>query len=364
MNVLRNAHWMCLCMGLSMLFPGGCVCPAENPAEQAREQQEAALRRQAWFQNAAGKPVSEQRSIETELLTGDSTPSAPRQTPENPYPIYREPPSEPPSPTHPTATREYDNVEKIQTELNFNAAALTDVIPVFAELLSFNYLLDGKLNGTVTLSIRDQLTRQQLWTLLEQVMRISHVYGTEQDGLIHFRPVETMVQDPVATTGRSAAEVAYFHLKNISAKETAAQISAFLSPGLKPLMLEERNLLLIVDTRENLRKIRSIIAELDRPLRQGWAKMVIPCRNIDAARLAAEAGEILPVLGFPIALNSEQPRPEEIQLTTVERLQIIVASAASYEALEELGRWIHLLDQTDSGDQERLFIYHILRTYP
>ena len=318
MNRFRNLICLSLSLTVFAMFLGGCSTPKKDPAEREKEEREARARRQEWFKNAAGKPISEQRSIETELLTEDPAALPEREKPSNPYPIYREDPQTVSSEEEPKTTRKLDDSNKIKTELDFNAAALTDVIPVFAELLKFNYLLDGKLNGTVTLSLKDEMTPQQLWNLMEQVMRASNVYLTERDGVVHFRPVELVALAPAGESVQTDAEVAFFQLKNIGAKETATQIGQFLSPGLKPLMLEERNLLLVVDTKENLQKLRLIIAQLDRPLRQGWAKMVIPCRNIDASRLAQEAGEILPILGFPVALNNDKPRPEEIQLTTVD----------------------------------------------
>ncbi|WP_302453486.1 secretin N-terminal domain-containing protein [Victivallis vadensis] len=359
MSRCRNAVWLLLCYALIGPLFWGCATSKKDPSKQEQEKREAEKRRKEWFKNADGKPVSEQRSIEHELLTEEPSALSDRKKPENPYPIYtdREKTEEPP--VAPPEER-FDGREKIKAEFDFNGAAVTDVIPVFAELLKFNYLLDGKLNGTVTLSLKDELTRRQLWELLRQVMQTSNIYLTKQDNMIHFRPVEAIAQAAAGDGVSSDAEVALFRLKNIGAKETASQIGQFLSPGLKPVELEERNLLLVVDTKENLRKVRQIVAQLDRPLRQGWAKMVIPCRNIDASRLAKEAADVLPVLGFPVALNSDKPRPEEIQLTTVERLQIIVASAANYEALEELGRWINILDQSETGDQERMFIYNIL----
>lgn len=359
MSRFRNAVCLLLCSALIGPLFWGCATSKKALPKQEQEKREAEKRRKEWFKNADGKPISEQRSIEHELLTEEPSTLSDRKKPENPYPIYtdREKTEEPP--VTPPEER-FDGREKIKAEFDFNGATVTDVIPVFAELLKFNYLLDGKLNGTVTLSLKDELTRRQLWELFRQVMQTSNIYLTRQDNMIHFRPVEAIAQAAAGDGVSSDAEVALFRLKNIGAKETASQIGQFLSPGLKPVELEERNLLLVVDTKENLRKVRQIVAQLDRPLRQGWAKMVIPCRNIDVSRLAKEAADVLPVLGFPVALNSDKPRPEEIQLTTVERLQIIVASAANYEALEELGRWINILDQSETGDQERMFIYNIL----
>ena len=359
MSRFRNAVCLLLCSALIGPLFWGCATSKKDPSRQEQEKREAEKRRKEWFKNADGKPISEQRSIEHELLTEEPSALSDRKKPENPYPIYTEREKTEEPPVTPPEER-FDGREKIKAEFDFNGAAVADVIPVFAELLRFNYLLDGKLNGTVTLSLKDELTRRQLWELFRQVMQTSNIYLTRQDNMIHFRPVEAIAQAAAGDGVSSDAEVALFRLKNIGAKDTASQIGQFLSPGLKPVELEERNLLLVVDTKENLRKVRQIVAQLDRPLRQGWAKMVIPCRNIDASRLAKEAADVLPVLGFPVALNSDKPRPEEIQLTTVERLQIIVASAANYEALEELGRWINILDQSETGDQERMFIYNIL----
>ena len=360
MSRFRNAVCLLLCSALIGPLFWGCATSKKALPKQEQEKREAEKRRKEWFKNADGKPISEQRSIEHELLTEDPSALPQREKPENPYPIYREFAEVKPEENTAESSPTFDGKEKIKAEFDFNGAAVADVIPVFAELLRFNYLLDGKLNGTVTLSLKDELTRRQLWELFRQVMQTSNIYLTRQDNMIHFRPVEAIAQAAAGDGVSSDAEVALFRLKNIGAKETASQIGQFLSPGLKPVELEERNLLLVVDTKENLRKVRQIVAQLDRPLRQGWAKMVIPCRNIDASRLAKEAADVLPVLGFPVALNSDKPRPEEIQLTTVERLQIIVASAANYEALEELGRWINILDQSETGDQERMFIYNIL----
>ena len=357
MNIFKYVMYS----ALFIVFLWGCAAPQKDPAKLKREKTEAENRRNDWFKNAAGKPISQQRSIETELLTEEPSTLSQSEKKENPYPIYKGGTVLPEAPyTSSESSKKNSNEKKIKVELNFNNSAIADVIPVFAEQLKFNYLLDGKLSSTITLALKDELTPGQLWNLLEQVLRASNVFYEKCDGLIHFRPVEAVTQASLEEDIPTTAEIKIFHLKNIGVKETATQLAPFLSPGLKPLILEERNLLVVVDNRKNLEKLQRIVSELDQPLRKGWAKMVIPCRNIDSMRLAKEAAELLPVLGFPVALNSDKPRPEEVQLTSVERLQIIVASAANYEALEELGRWINILDQSETGDQERIFIYNIL----
>ena len=301
-------------------FFWGCATSDETEKAKEKEKQEAKERREQWFRDAEGKPAPTQRPITSEWLAEPETPRELRNPESNPYPIYSAA-REVPTGAEAILPDRFDSKEKQKADFDFNATPFTDVVPVFAGLLKFNYHLDGKLNGTVTLSLHDTLSQQELWQLLRQLAHASGIYLTVRDKIVEFRPAETIPQSSGGDPTQSDADTAIFQLKNISAKETAAQLAQFLSPGLKPLVQEDRNLLLVVDTKENLARLRQIVAQLDRPLRKGWAKMVIPCRNISAARLAEEAGEILPVIGFPISVDQNKPRPEEIQLTAVERLK-------------------------------------------
>lgn len=363
MNPFRTGKIALLCPLAAVFFFWGCASSddAAEAKEREKEKAEARTRREQWFQDARGNPIPDQRPISNEWLAEPETPRELRTPESNPYPIYSAD-REFSSGGEALPAERFDSKEKLKADFDFNATAFTDVVPVFAALLKFNYRLDGKLNGTVTLSLHDTLSRQELWELLRQLAHASGAYLTVREKLVEFRPAETILQASGGDPAQSDARLELFQLKNIGAKETAAQLAQFLSPGLKPLVQEERNLLLLVDTEENLARLRQVVARLDQPLRKGWAKMVIPCRNVSAERLAQEAGEILPVIGFPVSTSKDKPRPEEIQLTAVERLGVIVASAANHEALEELGRWINVLDRSDTGEQERMFIYNILNS--
>lgn len=59
----------------------GCATSKKDPSEQEREKREAEKRRKEWFKNADGKPISEQRSIEHELLTEEPSALSDRKKP-------------------------------------------------------------------------------------------------------------------------------------------------------------------------------------------------------------------------------------------------------------------------------------------
>ena len=354
LEYLRLPLLLCL---LIVLSSGCSVVDNENEKEGKLH----AERKSQWYKNSAGITVDGKTVQPTEVIHASSNANQERRLPVNPYPIYtpRNQQDKSFSEGEAATTPAFDHQERLKIDFNFNAASLTDVIPVFADLLKFNYQIDSNLKGSVTLFLADQMTRQEIWELLKYVLHGSGGYVSSEKKLMIFKPLEALPLDTAILANAGSVELAVFHLKNIGTKETIAQIGTFLSKGNKPLELESRNTIIVLDTKDIITKLRFIIAELDQPVRQGWAKMVIPCRNVDAKRLVMELGEILPVLGFSVALNNK-PQPEEIQLIAVDRLQILVASAASNEALDELGRWAGVLDQSDVGEQEKMYVYNII----
>ena len=116
MNRFRKLICLSLSLTVFAMFLGGCSTPKKDPAEREREEREARARRQEWFKNAAGKPISEQRSIETELLTEDPAALSEREKPSNPYPIYRENPQTVSSEEEPKTILTLEDSKKIKTK--------------------------------------------------------------------------------------------------------------------------------------------------------------------------------------------------------------------------------------------------------
>ncbi len=77
--------------------------------------------------------------------------------------------------------------------------------------------------------------------------------------------------------------------------------------------------------------------------------------------MTEELRTVLPVLGFYVLQSSDKvEQPGSIQLSAIDRLQVIVASAATEEAIKEIRQWVSVLDSSDSLDQERVFVYKVM----
>lgn len=258
-----------------------------------------------------------------------------------------------------------DDGEQTAVSLVFNSAPLIDVVPAFADILGFNFLADPDLKSTVTLNINSNMTKRELWIALEKMLRMAGADIRSEGSLLRIVPVSKLAQQPDLSLKEESREVFCYPLKNTTAKEMAAQIKPFLRKDAAVAELTKPNAILVCDTAENTEKLRQILELADRSGKSSWPRLVMKCENILPSRIVAELKEVFPVLGFYVVQptadsKSNTEQPGSVQLTAVDRIQLIVGSAATQEAVEEIRNWVTILDSALSLDQERVFVYKVL----
>ena len=251
--------------------------------------------------------------------------------------------------------------EEIEVNLVFNNAPLLDVLPSFADALGFNFLADSELKGTVTLNIDQKMTRKDLWNAFDRMLNLSGA-GVVVDGTL--LRIMSLAKISRATDSRfsrdGSGELLYFPLKNTIAKEAAQQIRPFLGLNAICVELTRPNAVMIADDRANMPKVKQVLEHLDMAGKSGWKRKAILCRSILPSRLTEELTTVLPVLGFNVYQKTDRTeQPGSVQLTGIDRLQMVVISAAMDEAIAEIEQWVDLLDSSDSLDQERVFVYKV-----
>ncbi len=246
--------------------------------------------------------------------------------------------------------------------LAFDAAEVADVIPAFSQLLNFNYLLDPQVKGAVTMNVNSKMTKRELWEVFEQILWLSGAYCSPDGDLLHILPFKDMPQERrllVDHEPRANVEVAFLAIKNASSKDMLEKLKPFLTEGATAIDISHQNSILLVEAPSNIPKLRRLASLLDRKNKADWPQVVIRCVNVSASRIKDELAEILPVLGFPATVDNPDADPGAIHLVSIERMQVLIASAANDEALDELRTWVRVLDRSDVGEQERVFIYNI-----
>lgn len=250
--------------------------------------------------------------------------------------------------------------EEIAVNIVFNSAPIMDVIPAFADALGFNFVIDTDIRSFVTLNLNSTMTKRDLWAAFVSLTENAGVkIAVENSGLLRILPPSKLG----SRTKLDESEICFYPLKFASAQEVINQIRPFLSSTATCIQVQRPNAVLLVDDKDNIRKLSDLLDILDENPRTKWPRVVVPCENILPSKIAEELREVLPTLGFVVKqLNENNEQPGSVKITSIDRLQLIIASAATKEAAQEIRNWIEILDGTISLDQERIFVHKVMYT--
>ena len=251
--------------------------------------------------------------------------------------------------------------EELAVSLIFNSAPMLDVLSAFADLLGFNFVADSSLKSVITLNLNSKMTRREIWNTFERMINIAGATARMEDSLIRIVPNNRIATQPDQKVGQSNDnEILYFPLKTITAREAMLAVRQFLSPGAITVDIAKPNAILVCDNKTNIPKIKDILEHIDINTKRNWPKLVYPCRNILPSKAATELQEVLPVIGFNVARpNDRNELPGSVQLVGLDRLGVIIASAATQEAVNTIREWLELLDSRNVSNQERVFVYKV-----
>jgi len=255
-----------------------------------------------------------------------------------------------------------DPDETVPVTLNFDATPLTEVIPMFGDvLLGFGYMIDPGVKGAVTIKIEEApMTARDTWALFEHILWLAGAYASRNPGFIHILPFSKMPQerrllaqhDPLANV-----EVSFVRVLNTKSAELIGNVKPFMTDGSSITDIPRLNTLLIVEAPSNMPKLRELITRLDDKGESGWPHFCMRCHQVDVEIVVDELNALMPVLGFPVAAAG--PSGGQVKLTAIPRLQVIVASCAVNEVLDEVKRWVRVLDKQDTAEQESIFFYNV-----
>jgi len=143
----------------------------------------------------------------------------------------------------------------------------------------------------------------------------------------------------------------------LKSSELSGHLKPFMTDGATLTDIPGNNSLLIVEAPANMPKLRELVSQLDNKGEAAWPHICLRCHQVDAEVVREELEALLPVLGFPV--TNKGPSGGQVKLTSIPRLQVLVASAALKEVLDEVERWCRLLDRTDKTAKENLFFYNV-----
>ncbi|MCX6984172.1 MAG: hypothetical protein NT118_05375 [Lentisphaerae bacterium] len=256
--------------------------------------------------------------------------------------------------------------EEMPITLNLDAAPIANVVRAFSTFLKFDFLIDPQVTGNVSISVNNsKMSKREVWEMFEQILWLTGSYCSPDGDILHILPFAKMPQERKILADhdpRANVEAVLLSIRNAASKDILEKIKIFITPGATAMDITHQNSILLIESPANVAKIRALVKLLDQKNKNNWPQAVIQCINVSATRIKNELAATLPILGFPVSTENIQAEPGSINIASIDRLQVIVATAANEEALDELKKWVAILDRTDVGEQEQVFIYKIVNS--
>jgi general secretion pathway protein D len=243
--------------------------------------------------------------------------------------------------------------------LNFVNAEVRDVAKaVLGDYLKLNYEIGANVQGTVTITTTQPLTREQVLPALEEALRLNNMALIYSAGIYKVIPLTDAhrISGAIPVSPRSKGSQLGYGVEIAPIRyTTAAEIEKILEPLAPAQGLihvdAARNLLIVEGTSEERRTILDDIAMFDSNWLSGMSFELITPNYTDAEELASEMNQVLGGPGSPVS--------GVVRLVPIDRLNAILAISPQPRYLQQLRAWVSRLDKPGQGSDRRLFVYRV-----
>ena len=245
--------------------------------------------------------------------------------------------------------------------LNFVDTDLHEVMhSVLGDLLGLSYVVDPKLQATITVQTARPLHRDQVLPALQGILRADSFGLVETGGIYRVVPIDDVPRHPAATAiAGQAATVApgsvgvhVVPLKYIAAASLRQTIDAVLPKGVSVQTDSARNLLILSGTGDDVAPVLDLVKSFD----VDWlAAMSFAIYPVETSSPRAVVTDLNTVFGA----GGSGPLAGALRFEPLDRLSAVLVVAPQRKYLDEARRWIERFDRGDDESMPRLFEYHV-----
>jgi general secretion pathway protein D len=230
--------------------------------------------------------------------------------------------------------------------LSLNNASLTEVIDLLARQLKINYILDPRVKGGVILNTYGETKDIDTRSLLETILRINGFGMVKQGDLYRIVPLSDISHLPVPPESKTEPNsipqddqtmLNLVFLKYVTADELVKVLDPFIGENARIYTYAAANLMLILDSRRNMRRMMDLVAMFDSDQIANQRVHVFPVKYGRPTDIAKELENIVKSIAL-----SEKNSP--IKFLPIDRINTIIAVAPNPGAFTEVQTWLDKLD--------------------
>jgi len=228
--------------------------------------------------------------------------------------------------------------------LNLQNASLTEVIDILARMLKINYILDPRVKGGVVINTYGETKQIDARALLDTILRINAAAMVHVGDIFRIVPLPAVSRLPIPfqVNQKNIPEndqpmLNLIFLKFATVEEISKLMDPFLGEYGKTWAYPPANLLLILDSSRNLRRLMDLVALFDSDMLANQRVRLFEVTNGRPSDIVKELETIVKSISL-----SDKNSP--LRFLAVDRINTIIAVAANPGAFEEVEKWIKRLD--------------------
>ncbi|MBE3672537.1 secretin N-terminal domain-containing protein [Pseudoalteromonas distincta] len=263
-------------------------------------------------------------------------------------------------------SKQFDSNKMYQVSVN--SLPLNDFIHyALGELLEVSYLIEPSIkakNTPVTLQLKEQVTAQRLFQLVQEVFLQNKVTITLNDGIFYIFPEDPKgsKSDVAFGFGREANSVPNVASDIIQLVPTKYGVSTGLRSAVAGLVDAQvsidpsQGLVTIKGKREQILRAISLIHLIDSAAMNKKALALMTFNYIDSQTFITKAKELLELEGISVA--NTRSTSSSVNFIPIEHLGQVVVFASADEIIDRVEYWQKQLDKPATGAEQSFYIYH------
>lgn len=239
-----------------------------------------------------------------------------------------------------------------QVTLNFEDAAIGEVVKVIFDILEENYVIDPRVRGEVTVQTGRPISKEMLIPTLETLLRMNNAALLRSEGIYKIVPATNALPGSVAPQlegVRPGYGVQIVPLRYIAAEEMAKILEPLLPRGSILYVDSTRNLLMLSGSAQELANAQETINLFDVNWLEGMSIGMYRLQNVDSGTIVADLSNLF-------GEASQMPGAGLFRFVPVSQINAVLVITPQAEYLQDIGEWIERLD---GAGGERLYVYQV-----
>jgi general secretion pathway protein D len=245
--------------------------------------------------------------------------------------------------------------------INFANAEIREVVnAILGDALGLTYVIDPRVQGTITLRSVRPVPRSSAVGLLEDVLAMNGAALVEKEGAYEIVPLAEAVSAPAIVRQGTAPirmdrgySLHVFPLRYASAAALMDVIQPLAPPGRVLRVDAERNLLILAATSSEADNFADLLSLFDVDWMADKSFGLFPLKHGDAEHVAAELRRIFAQPG------AEEGKPGVVDFVPIQRLNAVMVITPQEAYLTQARDWVARLDRGMETDKRQLYVYFV-----